>query len=415
MFCPAVAPSSAAASISKRLRDAGLAAGGALAVGELRLSSPCERTRRCAAAALTGSTQWCTSAAVRPGAEQRGADGLWQQLGDALIAHPALLQRVVEGFPVHAVVVDEIRRHVRRGESSRQHRLRRRGCSPAPPAAPPRRPRTPSPPGCPGRASRASLADQERRAPSPRRHAWASAVVAARSVPVTSRVSMAAGRSSAVASRAALLRSMKGSVVEASVTACGGALPAQALARGLHAQGECVLVPVAHRALPGSGAHVRRRQPAHGLRGWSRARGAAAARRRRGRGCCRGPRPGQFSHKRFEARLHAQLRRDALDADAPVELLVPVVDAPLLVVQRDAAEARPTAATAGWRLQTAGPPPGCGRSWRCAPASPPAAARGPSPGRTSGTRCAWWCRRSARTTGTGSRSGPPGSPGSGRS
>ncbi len=78
--------------------------------------------------------------------------------------------------------------------------------------------------GLPGRASRASLPMSSVSAPSPRRHAWARAVVAARSVPVTSLVSMPAGRSSAVASSAALLRSMNGSVVEASVTACGAAL-----------------------------------------------------------------------------------------------------------------------------------------------------------------------------------------------
>src|SRR6478752_3313057 len=44
--------------------------------------------------------------------------------------------------------------------------------------------------------------------------------------------------------------------------------------------------------------------------------------------------------KTFEARLYPQLRGDALDPDAPIEFLVPVVDAPLLVIERDSPEAR---------------------------------------------------------------------------
>ena len=44
--------------------------------------------------------------------------------------------------------------------------------------------------------------------------------------------------------------------------------------------------------------------------------------------------------KTFEARLYAQLRGDALDPDAPIEFLVPVVDAPLLVIERDSPKAR---------------------------------------------------------------------------
>ncbi len=99
--------------MSKRLRHAGITHGGALRVGELRLVQS-----QGAHQALRGGRTHRQHAVVHlaradPGAGQRCRDGLREQLRHPLIAHPALFQRVVEGFPVHAVVVDEIRRHVR--------------------------------------------------------------------------------------------------------------------------------------------------------------------------------------------------------------------------------------------------------------------------------------------------------------
>ena len=77
-----------------------------------------------------------------------------------------------------------------------------------------------------------------------------------------------------------------------------------------------------------------------------------------------------------EARLHPQPRRDAVPADPVIELLVPMIDAALLVAQRHACASRRVDGLLHRVRRTAYPHRQCDRNWRSAcPTAPDAAQR----------------------------------------
>ncbi len=105
---------------------------------------------------------------------------------------------------------------------------------------------------------------------------------------------------------------------------------------------------------------------------------------------CGHARPLSFHRKRSSRGSTRSVAADVLAADAPIELLVPVINAPLLIAQAECRGIPATSATPGSAGRIANPRRESGRNSRCGSSTVPAAGRRPSRARTNGIRCACW-------------------------